>query len=51
MFNMRRRLARVARPDLGRPRSEGRLSGMLRLLITDGYPLAEPLPEVKVEEE
>ena len=44
-------LSRTARPDLGRPRSEGRLSGMLRLLITDGHPLAEPLPEVNMQEE
>lgn len=44
-------LSRTARPDLGRPRSDGRLAGMLRLLITDGHPLASPLPEVKVEEE
>lgn len=36
-------LASIARPDLGRPRSDGRLRGILRMLITDGYPLAEPL--------
>ena len=44
-------LSRTARPDLGRPRSEGRIAGMLRLLITDGHPIASPLPEVKLEEE
>lgn len=37
-------LASMARPDLGRPRADGRLVGGLRLLITDGYPLADPLP-------
>tara|TARA_B100000035_G_scaffold14954_2_gene12206 strand:- start:638 stop:1066 length:429 start_codon:yes stop_codon:yes gene_type:complete len=44
-------LSRTARPDLGRPRSDGRIAGMLRLLITDGHPIASPLPEVKLEEE
>ena len=44
-------LSRTPRPDLGRPRSDGRLSGTLRLLITDGYPLAEPLPEPVVQQE
>ena len=44
-------LSRTPRPDLGRPRSDGRLSGTLRLLITDGYPLAEPLPEPVGQEE
>lgn len=44
-------LSRTARPDLGRPRSDGRIGGMLRLLITDGYPIASPLPEVAREEE
>ena len=44
-------LSRTARPDLGRPRSDGRLAGMLRLLITDGYPLAMPLAEPKQEQE
>lgn len=37
-------LSREPRPDLGRPRKDGRIRGMLRLLITDGYPFAEPLP-------
>ena len=37
-------LSRTPRPDLGRPRSDGRIAGTLRLLITDGYPLAEPSP-------
>ena len=32
-------------------RSDGRFAGTLRLLITDGYPLAEPLPEPVVQEE
>ena len=44
-------LSRTARPDLGRPRSEGRIAGFLRLLMTDGYPLAEPLEEPSTEEE
>lgn len=44
-------LSRSARPDLGRPRSDGWIAGTLRLLMTDGYPMAEPLPEAKVEEE
>ena len=38
-------LARIARPDLGRPRQDGRLLGMIRLLISDGYPLAQVLEE------
>ena len=44
-------LSRSARPDLGRTRSDGWMAGTLRLLMTDGYPMAEPLPEPKVEEE
>lgn len=32
-------LADMARPDLGRRRSDGRLKGWVRLLITDGYPM------------
>ena len=44
-------LSRTARPDIGRPRSDGRIAGMIRLLITDGHPIASPLPEVKLEEE
>ena len=44
-------LSRTSRPDLGRSRSDGRFAGTLRLLITDGYPLAEPLPEPVVQEE
>ena len=44
-------LSRMARPDLGRPRSDGRLRGMLRLLITDGYPMSDPLPEPVAEQE
>ena len=44
-------LSRTPRPDLGRPRSDGRIAGTLRLLITDGYPLAEPLPEPVAQEE
>ena len=44
-------LSRTARPDLGRTRSDGWVAGTLRLLMTDGYPMAEPLPEPKVEEE
>ena len=44
-------LSRTARPDLGRTRSDGWMAGTLRLLMTDGYPMAEPLPEPKVEEE
>jgi len=30
------------RPDLGRPRKDGKLMGSLRMLISDGYPLAAP---------
>ena len=44
-------LAPLARPDLGRPRSDGRLRGFLRMLITDGYPLAEPLKVDSTSEE
>lgn len=44
-------LSRTARPDLGRTRSDGWVAGTLRLLMTDGYPMAEPLPEPEVEEE
>ena len=44
-------LSRTARPDLGRTRADGWMAGTLRLLMTDGYPMAEPLPEPKVEEE
>ena len=44
-------LSRTARPDLGRTRSDGWMAGTVRLLMTDGYPMAEPLPEPKVEEE
>jgi len=35
-------LDNMARPDLGRRRSDGRLKGWVRLLITDGYPLTNP---------
>ena len=44
-------LSRTARPDLGRPRSDGRVAGFIRLLMTDGFPLAEPLPEPSQEQE
>ena len=44
-------LSRTARPDLGRTRSDGWMAGPLRLLMTDGYPMAEPLPEPEVAEE
>ena len=44
-------LSRTARPDLGRTRSDGWMAGTLRLLMTDGYPMAEPLPEPEVAEE
>ena len=44
-------LSRTARPDLGRTRSDGWMAGTLRLLMTDGYPMAEPLPDPEVEEE
>lgn len=33
------RLLKLARPDLGRKRADGRIMGMLRLLVSDGYPL------------
>ncbi len=39
------------RPDLGRPRSDGRIMGMLRMLISDGYPLAAPPDEDSTSEE
>jgi len=32
-------LLRLARPDLGRRRTDGRIMGLVRLLISDGYPL------------
>jgi hypothetical protein len=35
----------MPRPDLGRKRSDGRLLGMLRLLISDGYPMVSPIEE------
>lgn len=38
-------LRRMPRPDLGRKRSDGRLLGMLRLLISDGYPMVSALEE------
>jgi hypothetical protein len=44
-------LSRMARPDLGRPRVDGKIRGTLRMLITDGYPLADPLPEAQLEQE
>ena len=44
-------LSREPRPDLGRPRKDGRIRGFLRLLITDGYPFAEPLPSSTSDEE
>jgi len=44
-------LSTLARPDLGRPRSDGRIRGTVRLLITDGHPMAEPLPAVKVQQQ
>ena len=44
-------LSRMARPDLGRPRSDGRIRGTVRMLLTDGYPMSDPLPEPKTEQE
>lgn len=44
-------LSSMARPDLGRVRKDGRLRGTTRLLITDGFPFAEPLTEGKNEQE
>lgn len=44
-------LSRMARPDLGRPRSDGRIRGTLRLLVTDGYPMSEALPEPRDDQE
>ena len=44
-------LSRMARPDLGRPRSDGRIRGTVRMLVTDGYPMSDPLPEPKTEQE
>jgi|TARA_B110000003_G_C16639890_1_gene529791 hypothetical protein len=32
-------LRKMARPDLGRKRTDGRVVGLLRLLISDGYPI------------
>ncbi|MBT60716.1 MAG: hypothetical protein CMA63_04085 [Euryarchaeota archaeon] len=42
--NCKAELSRMARPDLGRKRSERRPLGFLRLLISDGYPMVT-LPE------
>lgn len=39
------------RPDLGRPRSDGKIMGTLRMLISDGYPLAAPPAEDSTSEE
>ena len=36
--------ASMARPDLGRKRTDGRMMGWVRLLITDGYPLTTAAP-------
>lgn len=44
-------LSRIARPDLGRKRSDGWVAGTLRLLITDGHPFTDPLPELTLEQE
>ena len=41
----RKVLLAEARPDLGRPRSDGWIKGTIRLLITDGRPVAAPLGE------
>lgn len=35
----RKTLLNIPRPDLGRPRSDGKIMGMLRLWISDGGPL------------
>lgn len=40
----------MARPDLGRKRSDGRLMGWLRLLITDGYPMTKAAPMAPKQE-
>ena len=32
-------LLNLARPDLGRPRSDGKLKGLLRIWISDGGPI------------
>ena len=42
--------ANMARPDLGRRRSDGRLMGWVRLLISDGYPLTNAAPEPVTKE-
>ena len=39
------------RPDLGRPRSDGKIIGLVRMLISDGYPLAAPPAEDLSSEE
>ena len=44
-------LSRMARPDLGRPRRDGRIRGTVRMLVTDGYPMSDPLREPKTEQE
>ena len=35
----RKTLLNIPRPDLGRPRSDGKIMGLLRIWITDGEPL------------
>ncbi|MDP6869305.1 MAG: hypothetical protein QGI21_00840 [Candidatus Poseidoniaceae archaeon] len=43
-------LLNTPRPDLGRPRKDGRIKGLIRLLITDGKPLVAGNIELKEEE-
>ena len=43
--------ASIARPDLGRVRSDGRIMGTLRLLMTDGYPMMEAASDIIKNEE
>ena len=43
--NCNKVLLKAARPDLGRKRSDGRIVGMLRLLVSDGYPMIHPMEE------
>tara|TARA_B110000444_G_C18814358_1_gene584329 strand:- start:784 stop:1383 length:600 start_codon:yes stop_codon:yes gene_type:complete len=45
------KLLAMARPDLGRKRSDGRIIGTLRLLISDGYPMVAMLDGDLLEEE
>ena len=40
-ISCRKNIIEIARPDLGRPRSDGKIMGFLRLWITDGMPIIQ----------